>query len=128
MSLQPRRLFLTLALLVLGAVFGHAAEHEGWLHGVFHDASVETCGHSHADCPSHDHDRATCECHGPAAGVLPASFAASILPAVNGDVLASDPRVVARVPARPAARLPRVASSLHRPPRVALAGRAPLLI
>ena len=128
MSRQPRRLILTLALLILGAVFGHAAEHEGWFSGVFHDHCGETSGHSHEDCPSHDHDRAGCECHGPAAGILPTPVAPSILPAGSIDPASLGDRVISVLPLLPVASLPPPGPSVDRPPRLASVGRAPLLI
>jgi len=71
-SRQPRRIFLTCTLLVLGAVFGHAAEHEGWIKGIFHCDNCESCPDSKSECPSHSHHAADYECHSYPEGTLPA--------------------------------------------------------
>lgn len=71
MSGQPRRLFLIFALLVVGAVLGHAAEHEGWIKGIFHCDTCEHCPESESSCSSHSHDHAQCECQGHLQALLP---------------------------------------------------------
>lgn len=56
------RLFTTALLLLLGVVGGHAAEHEGWIKGLFHCSAVASC-HGEADgvpCDNggcHQHDQ-----------------------------------------------------------------------
>jgi len=41
-------LFTGILLTVLAAVLGHAAEHAGWFHGLFHVDAVAECHHAHA--------------------------------------------------------------------------------
>jgi hypothetical protein len=60
------RLFTASLLLILGAVLGHAAEHEGWLRGVFHCSSVDIC---HGDDDGAPCDSAACHSHDEPAAV-----------------------------------------------------------
>lgn len=55
------RLFPTCLLLLLGAVLGHAAEHDGWFNGLFHCHAAEACHADDAPCDDaacHSHDEA----------------------------------------------------------------------
>jgi len=54
------RLFSTGLLLLLGAVLGHAAEHDGWFKGIFHCHAVEAC---HGDADAVPCDGASCHSH-----------------------------------------------------------------
>lgn len=63
MSRHARRMVLSLSLLLLGIVFGHAAEHEGWIKGVFHSDSCKNCPTSYPDCPKHDTSPDNHVCH-----------------------------------------------------------------
>lgn len=53
-------LFSTGLLLLLGAVLGHAAEHDGWFKGLFHCHAVEVC---HGDADAVPCDGAACHSH-----------------------------------------------------------------
>jgi hypothetical protein len=94
MPLWAPRLFSVSLLLLLGAVLGHAAEHEGWVKGIFHCSSSEAC-HAHHDaapcenstCHSHDEisDQGCLLTSLPSLDVFRVSFEASaiaLLPAV----------------------------------------------
>lgn len=54
------RLFSTGLLLLLGAVLGHAAEHDGWFKGVFHCHAADVC---HGDADAMPCDGAACHSH-----------------------------------------------------------------
>jgi hypothetical protein len=54
------RLFAAGLLLLLGAVLGHAAEHEGWIKGLFHCSAVEAC---HAEDDAAPCDNGGCHSH-----------------------------------------------------------------
>lgn len=88
MATPVRHILPAFLLLVLGWVGVHAAEHEGWIHGVLHSHACDhQCPDDGAPCADRaHHDACLCHAHG------------DTLPCVEAQVPAAKPPSVARAP------------------------------